>query len=265
MTKTYNKQKETYDVLYKNKVYEESLPDYKIVDNTDISGMQILVVGIGTGRDVTYLIKRNNLLGLDISPTAIKVAKSAGITAKVADLEKPLDLKSNQYDIVVAKDILEHLHNPEQLLKEMRRVVKKDGYIVISVPNHFYFGMRLRILLGKGIIWKSIGHDHHKLFKEWNYMHKTFFTWKSFKEFINIGGLEITRKFWDFGTLAHYTQPEMVINYLSHKGASNFVIFILSKSWTVFNIIFPRRLRSFIVGISPNLFCAGFYVWCRPK
>ncbi|GIV88349.1 MAG: hypothetical protein KatS3mg055_0867 [Chloroflexus sp.] len=51
------------------------------------------------------------------------------------------------------------------IIQEVIRVLKDDGYVVISVPNHFYLPMRLRVLLGKGLLWKSIS-DHSRDYEE---------------------------------------------------------------------------------------------------
>ncbi len=265
MSKAYSNQKEAYNEEYKKNQYLQGLPDYKISDGRLLRGKKILVLGVGTGRDIAYLARKNEIVGLDISSEATVVANKFGIKAKVVDLEKKLQFKNQEFDIVVAKDILEHLINPKQLLEEINRVLKGDGYAVVSVPNHYYYGMRLRLLLGKGIIWKSIGHDHGQLFNEWNYMHKIFFTWKGFKEFLYEGNFTIKKTFWDFGTLAHYAQPEMVIAYLNNKNTNERIVLTLSTLWNFFNFIFPRSIRGKVVSLSPNLLCAGFYVWCSPS
>jgi len=261
-------QEDVYNNLYKRREYLDiDLPDFKITDREKVVGKKILILGVGTGRDVKYLARTNQILGVDSSKNAVNAARKNGVKAYTADLGKALKLKSNSYDIVIAKDILEHLNNPELLLREIKRVMKDSGYAVISVPNHFFLPFRLRILFGRNLIWKSLGHDHTKLFEEWNYMHKVFFTWKGFQKFLKQGGFKITKTFWDFGTLAHYSQPENVLRYLEQikdEGLKKTVMLKFGRwSWSLFNLVFPKSLRSRVVAISPGLMCAGFYVWCK--
>lgn len=265
MTKKY--QKDVYDELYSNKDYEKvSLPDYKITGQENLKDKKILILGIGSARDTKYLAKNNEVWGVDNSKKAISLVKKYGITGILADLDKPIKLKKGYFDIVVAKDILEHLSDPAQMVVQIRGFLKKDGYAVINVPNHFFILFRLRMLFGKGLIWKSPGHDHTKLFKEWNYMHKIFFTWKGFQEFLKEKGFKISKTFWDFGDLSHYSQPETVINYLRQsKSTSKFFIRLLDLLWKVFNIILPRDLRSWLVSLSPALLASSFYVWCTKQ
>ena len=260
-----NGQQEVYGKLYKTGEFEFDLPDYKITNNKKIIGKKILVLGVGSGRDVRFLCKENQVWGVDFSAEALKVAKRFGIKTDVADLSKNLKFRKDFFDIVIAKDVFEHLDYPMNLLTEIRRVLKRGGYSVLNVPNQFYWTFRLKILFGGNLVWKTLGHDHTKLFDEWDYMHVRFFTWNGFKNFIKMGGFKISKTFWDFGTLSHYSQPEFVISYLKQKGLNNIYIDLLKFFWSVFNFIFPRKLRSSIVSLSPSLFCTSFYVWCRKK
>lgn len=259
-----------YDVLYKEKEYTEyDVPDYKITNNKVVKNKKILVLGAGTARDIKYLLKDNNVYAVDFSKSSVDFLNKLGIKAYKADLNKKIDvLESKQYDIVIAKDILEHLEEPSILLSEITRVLKPSGYAVVNVPNHFFLPMRLRILFGHNLIWKTIDHNHEKLFDEWNYMHKVFFTWKGFNKFINVHGLKIVKKFFDFGTLNHYSQPELVATHLSNsksKIVKKYVSKFVLSVWKVFNFVIPLNFRSVIVSISPSLFCASFYVWVKLK
>lgn len=262
-------QKEMYSHLYKQKEYlDVNMPDYKITDGRRIKNKKILILGAGTARDIKYLLGDNEVWAVDYSDQSVKFLKTIGIKAYQLDLNKPLSINQTSFDIVVAKDMLEHLDDASNLVKEIYRLLSPSGYAVINVPNHFYLPMRLRLLFGKNIIWKSFFHDHTKSFEEWNYMHKIFFTWKGFKRMLGKNHLKIKKTFFDFGTLNHYSQPEMVFSYLlakNHGAANRLMVTILKYGWQLFNGVFPRELRSHIVSLSPSLFCASFYVWCSPN
>lgn len=88
------------------------------------------------------------------------------------DLEKEkLPFRDNSFDIVVCTDVLEHLDNPHEVFREVIRVAKK--YIIISLPNMFQLGFRLKILMGRddlkfyGLPSKPPG-DRHKWFFSYN-------------------------------------------------------------------------------------------------
>src|SRR3989344_4372907 len=182
MNKIIRSQKDFYEKVYGQKNYISiEMPDLKIVNSEKVQGKKIAVMGAGTGRDIRFLTKSNEIWGLDNTEQAIRELKKNNIQAMLADMNKPLKLKSNYFDIVIAKDILEHLDYPQKLASEIFRILKKSGYAVINVPNHFFLPMRLRVLFGKNLIWNTIDHNHTQYFDEWNYMHKTFFTWNGFR------------------------------------------------------------------------------------
>lgn len=124
-----------------------------------------LDIGCGaTGYTVIEAAKRNNWLslGLDISLEAIlkakALAKKEGVEKKTAFLvgsAEHLPLKNNLFDYVSAASVLEHLANDQQLIKDVYRVLKKDGYFYICVPNTYK---------KMGLFWRPIyRHIDHKV------------------------------------------------------------------------------------------------------
>ena len=53
----------------------------------------------------------------------------------VADAELGLPLKDGIADVVVATEVLEHLHHPERLLREAKRVLRPGGRLILTTPN----------------------------------------------------------------------------------------------------------------------------------
>lgn len=65
------------------------------------------------------------------------------------DLNKQkIPVKDNTFDILVCLETLEHTLYPRKILKELKRVTKKDGFFVLSMPNDYNLWLRLRYLLG---------------------------------------------------------------------------------------------------------------------
>lgn len=261
---------EVYAAAYAQTSETAGMPDRKITDGLPVTGQRILSLGSGNCADIWHLAGGNDLFALDGSPSAIEAASAHGIKGQVYDLEQRLPFDDGVFDLVVCKDLLEHLVAPERLLNEIGRVLKPSGRLIVGIPNHFYLPFRLRILFGGNLIWKSILHDHGTLYDEWNYMHVRFFTYGGLLRFLKTGGFVKEKGFWDFGTLAHYSNPDMFHEHMLLKfrdrpltpkaGVYRYVIYPL---WQVFNVIFPRPVRSAIVGLAPGLLCAGFYLRCR--
>ena len=102
----------------------------------------ILDVGCGTGRGLKYLYKKGqrNIFGLDLSPLMIKKAEKVlenKATLKIASVEK-MPFKSNSFDYVLSTEGFHHFPDPDRAIKEMKRVLKKNGRLIISDIN-FYF------------------------------------------------------------------------------------------------------------------------------
>lgn len=57
--------------------------------------------------------------------------------------------KDNTYDMVIAGEVLEHLINPYQAVREFYRIIKPNGTILISTPNINSFVNRIRFVFGK--------------------------------------------------------------------------------------------------------------------
>lgn len=267
-----DQQQRRYDRSYATVSDDYGFPDRKVADGQSLVGKQILSIGCGTCNDLWYLAQDNLVFGLDYSMQGLKVANEHRVRGVFSDLNfsPHLPFVAATFDVVVCKDILEHLLDPLSVLCEVYRLLKHNGYAIISVPNHFYAPLRLRILFGSNLIWKGIGSDHTAVYDEWNYMHIRFFTYRGFRRFLNLAGFHPEKFFWDFGNLAHYNNPDMWLEPqlwkqeqgkpISRRGKIG--LYLIRPLWKIFNLLFPRSLRSAIVSLAPGLLCAGFYVRC---
>lgn len=74
------------------------------------------------------------VVGLDISIFALKFAKSKGMKHLVLGDAVRLPFASNCFDLVAVLDVLEHLDDDRQALREIWRVLKLNGAVVFTVP-----------------------------------------------------------------------------------------------------------------------------------
>jgi len=57
----------------------------------------------------------------------------------VMDLNEPLvNIPDNSFDTIILSDVLEHIRNPEQLLSEISRILKKEGVLLLNVPFFYW-------------------------------------------------------------------------------------------------------------------------------
>ena len=110
----------------------------KLINPLLKNGMKILDIGCASGSliDQISTIKNVQAYGIDISSQAIKMSESKGImNVKTMDASR-LNFKDNQFDIIIASDVLEHIKDDKSALLEWKRVLKKNGYLIIFVPAH---------------------------------------------------------------------------------------------------------------------------------
>ncbi|MFN6539003.1 MAG: glycosyltransferase [Nostoc sp. EkiNYC01] len=114
---------------------------------------RVVDFGCATGYFAKLLNKKGCIVtGVDINPDAAKVAEQYCKEVIVADLDfvSVTEILPNQeFDVAVFGDVLEHLRNPWKILEETKQILKKDGYIVASIPNIAHGAIRLSLLQGR--------------------------------------------------------------------------------------------------------------------
>jgi SAM-dependent methyltransferase len=79
-----------------------------------------------------------NVLGVDIDQEGVKLLNDQGYNVILADAQT-IQLQ-RQFDTIVAGEIVEHLENPGDFLRNMHRHLRPGGVIILSSPNPFYAG-----------------------------------------------------------------------------------------------------------------------------
>jgi len=102
----------------------------------DIQGESVLDIGAGSGGFDRILEVNNSVVTMDLSLLAMKKAKNALLNPKCAvSSADSLPFKDNSFTIVMIMDVIEHIENREAVLNEIYRILKKDGILLISVPE----------------------------------------------------------------------------------------------------------------------------------
>lgn len=102
------------------------------------SAIRILDVGCGTGANLEMLSKFGEALGVDVSREALEFCRLRGLANVRHGLAESLPYESESFDLATALDVVEHLDDDLAGLKEMRRVLKKDGRALIFVPAFMF-------------------------------------------------------------------------------------------------------------------------------
>jgi len=110
---------------------------------------KILDIGGATGRNLQFYFndcnKNFEFFIVDISDEALRVAETKGFKTFCLDIETAqLPFSDNTFDIIIAQELIEHLYNPEMLVKEVSRTLKGGGFFLLTTPNIVSLHDRLR-------------------------------------------------------------------------------------------------------------------------
>jgi len=109
-----------------------------------VSGLALekpLIVDVGCGKPAISDFLKGNAIKIDCS-------RKTG-PHMVADVSKAIPLETGTVDVCIAGDVIEHIPESKRFLGEVRRVLKMDGYLLISVPNAVSLRRRIGWMLGK--------------------------------------------------------------------------------------------------------------------
>lgn len=99
----------------------------------------ILEVGCGDGSFTKELVKFSpDVTAIDISESQIaeNAKRFTGITFRQHDVAETFPFNNNAFDVIWCSEVLEHLFDPAFALREMNRIIKPGGKLLVTVPYH---------------------------------------------------------------------------------------------------------------------------------
>ncbi|MDY7539941.1 glycosyltransferase [Undibacterium sp. 5I1] len=101
---------------------------------------RVLELGPGPGTILRYLERHSHCLvsAVELDPECVASLQRVCDIAVEGDLDKNDWLnkfQGQQFDVIIAADVLEHLKNPWQCLENARTLLAPTGFIIISIPN----------------------------------------------------------------------------------------------------------------------------------
>jgi len=176
-----------------NKYYDENI----VIDINDTNNTHsiiaskikekstVLDIGCGSGYiGVLLKDKKCKVYGIDVDSKALEIAKSKdcyknvfnfSITEKENENYKKFFKEKIEFDYIIFADVLEHVVNPGEIIFELSKKLKKDGEILISLPNVAH------IDITRGLINRTFNYNKIGLLDN---THLRFFTKSSFYDMI---------------------------------------------------------------------------------
>ena len=159
---------DTYDEeITENNYAQPSRCASALAQFSTIDEINVLDIGCGSGLSGLALndFGFKNIDGCDFSPSMLEKAKSTNVYQKLflADINEELDIEEETYDAVCAVGVLAFAHVRTEALRQMLRIVKSKGLLVIGLNEHYWEGGSV----GEKIRELSEGDEAELLFEEY--------------------------------------------------------------------------------------------------
>lgn len=120
------------------KIYRYHLLSYeasKVVKAAKRKTGKLLDVGCGSG-DRLDIFRRLGFdtYGVEVSSSAEYAKGHFGLNVKQGDLFEA-NYPDSFFDVITLHNVLEHTHSPQKIIRELYRILKEDGVVVIQIPN----------------------------------------------------------------------------------------------------------------------------------
>lgn len=119
-----------YSILEHNDV---PVSERLLLDTIKSKSFLLLDVGCGKGKKGEKLKDKCKIIGIDIGHHRVKMAKNK-IPTLISDAEN-LPFKNEKYDGIISFQSIEHLNNRLKFLRESYRILKRNGFLLITTPN----------------------------------------------------------------------------------------------------------------------------------
>jgi SAM-dependent methyltransferase len=89
------------------------------------------------------------IVGLDVSESALRTARQLGIDPVRGQLEGFLPFRDSSFGTVLAAEVIEHVFDTQAFLDEVARVLRPGGCLVLTTPNLVALSGRVQLVLGR--------------------------------------------------------------------------------------------------------------------
>ena len=122
--------------------------------------IRVLELGCGTGATMAYIrgsYPNAVVYGIEIVPDIARIAASVGnvVCGNAEEIEFPYE--EDFFDYCVMGDVLEHLHEPKNVLRKLSKHMKEEGRIILSMPNMKHWSVMVPLLIMDRFTYEDAG------------------------------------------------------------------------------------------------------------
>ncbi|WP_091926546.1 class I SAM-dependent methyltransferase [Methylobacterium sp. yr668] len=198
---------------------------------------KLLDVGCGTGTITSTLRDALSLdvVGVEPHPERAEQARTEGLNVITGVYDQTFAQRNEKFDYILFADVLEHLVDPAEMLREVKNSLAPDGRVLASIPNVAHWTVRAQLLFGN-FNYKPTG--------IMDATHLRWFTRRSVRHLFEAAGYEVE----------------------DIRGAAGGWMGVYR--YTPFRFL-PQDQKSFVLGqlcrIAPALFSVQHVIKARPK
>jgi SAM-dependent methyltransferase len=104
-----------------------------------------------------------DVFGMELSNVAISKARQNGILVKRGDLNEKWPYKSKSFDYIVSSQVIEHIFDTDNFIRESKRVLKNDGLLYLSTPNMAAWFNRIIFMFGYQPFFTEVSNEDKTL------------------------------------------------------------------------------------------------------
>ncbi|MDX1583312.1 MAG: class I SAM-dependent methyltransferase, partial [Thermoanaerobaculia bacterium] len=162
---------------------QQSMPRLDLLELIPTDVGSVLEIGCGEGILGGRIRDRQDarVVGIEIDSRAASIARDRLDRVWASDASEALIEIDERFEWVVGGDVLEHLADPWEFLRQLKRVVTPDGKLLLSIPNVAVWPVIAELLRGR-FDYAYAGHLSAG--------HLRFFTRRTIEETIEMGGWE---------------------------------------------------------------------------
>lgn len=168
----------------------------------------ILDIGSYDG-EISYRLKNMlpnlDIAVVDIDKSGLKLAREKGLNTLYASALK-LPIEDSEVDVVLCLDLIEHVRDDDKIIKEISRVLKKEGKVILTTP------------MENGVSFPFLSKEKIEIInKKWGHLRKGY-SLKRIQKLFENHGLFIEEKSSYFNFLTRLIYRFSVISKISFKG-----------------------------------------------
>ncbi|MDD3150121.1 MAG: class I SAM-dependent methyltransferase [Candidatus Gastranaerophilales bacterium] len=181
-----------------------------------LPGGKILDIGCGLGFLLSELSDKFDKYGVEVSKCACNCAENYGkiFNGYLEDADFP----DEEFDVIVMHHVIEHVEKPEEIIKEIYRILKKNGHLLIATPDF------------DSACARRFGENYRMLHDK---THVSLFTNESMYRFLRDFGFFIEKVEYPFFETRHFTKENLMklfdTNQISPPFYGNFMTFYCKK------------------------------------